>query len=316
MDIPVFLFTGFLDGGKTTFIQSLLMDKEFNKGQTILVLQCEEGEEELDLSKLPGNTRVFIESIDEEDALSEELLLRLQKKYKPTRIMVEYNGMWMLDSLFEALPENWAIAGETLFLDSTTFLSYNTNMRQLVFNKLRTAELVLFNRVTEQTDKMALHKIVRAVSRQCDIAYSYEDGRTEYDEIIDPLPFDINAPVIVIEDKDYALFYQDLIEDFKKYHGKTVEMNLLVATRGRGRMPKDTFVAGRQMIMCCANDVQFAAFAFRYDKVGDLKHAQWYRIRATIEVRFSAVYGKKGPVFKVDSIAPTQEPQEPVATFY
>lgn len=267
MDIPVFLFTGFLDGGKTTFIQSLLMDKEFNKGQTILVLQCEEGEEELDLSKLPGNTRVFIESIDEEDALSEELLLRLQKKYKPTRIMVEYNGMWMLDSLFEALPENWAIAGETLFLDSTTFLSYNTNMRQLVFNKLRTAELVLFNRVTEQTDKMALHKIVRAVSRQCDIAYSYEDGRTEYDEIIDPLPFDINAPVIVIEDKDYALFYQDLIEDFKKYHGKTVEMNLLVATRGR--MPKDTFVAGRQMIMCCANDVQFAAFAFRYDKVGN-----------------------------------------------
>ena len=316
MDIPVFLFTGFLDGGKTTFIQSLLMDKEFNKGQTILVLQCEEGEEELDLSKLPGNTRVFIESIDEEDALSEELLLRLQKKYKPTRIMVEYNGMWMLDSLFEALPENWAIAGETLFLDSTTFLSYNTNMRQLVFNKLRTAELVLFNRVTEQTDKMALHKIVRAVSRQCDIAYSYEDGRTEYDEIIDPLPFDINAPVIVVEDKDYALFYQDLIEDFKKYHGKTVEMNLLVATRGRGRMPKDTFVAGRQMIMCCANDVQFAAFAFRYDKVGELKHAQWYRIRATIEVRFSAVYGKKGPVFKVDSIAPTQEPQEPVATFY
>ena len=228
--------------------------------------------------------------------------------------MVEYNGMWMLDSLFEALPENWAIAGETLFLDSTTFLSYNTNMRQLVFNKLRTAELVLFNRVTEQTDKMALHKIVRAVSRQCDIAYSYEDGRTEYDEIIDPLPFDINAPVIVVEDKDYALFYQDLIEDFKKYHGKTVEMNLLVATRGR--MPKDTFVAGRQMIMCCANDVQFAAFAFRYDKVGELKHAQWYRIRATIEVRFSAVYGKKGPVFKVDSITPTQEPQEPVATFY
>ena len=314
VDIPVFLFTGFLDGGKTTFIQSLLMDKEFNKGQTILVLQCEEGEEELDLSKLPGNTRVFTESIDEEDALSEELLLRLQKKYKPTRIMVEYNGMWMLDSLFEALPENWAIAGETLFLDSTTFLSYNTNMRQLVFNKLRTAELVLFNRVTEQTDKMALHKIVRAVSRQCDIAYSYEDGRTEYDEIIDPLPFDINAPVIVVEDKDYALFYQDLIEDFKKYHGKTVEMNLLVATRGR--MPKDTFVAGRQMIMCCANDVQFAAFAFRYDKVGELKHAQWYRIRATIEVRFSAVYGKKGPVFKVDSITPTQEPQEPVATFY
>lgn len=314
MDIPVFLFTGFLDAGKTSFIQSLLEDKEFNRGQKILVLQCEEGETELDVSKLPDNASVYVESIEEEEALTELLLKKLEKQYKPTRIMVEYNGMWMLDSFFQALPENWAIAGETLFIDSTTFAQYNANLRQHVFNKLRTAELVLFNRVTEDTDKMALHKIVRAVSRQCDIAYSYDSGKTEYDEIIDPLPFDVNAPVIEVEDKDYALFYQDLLEDFKKYHGKTVEMNLLVATKGR--MPKETFVAGRQLMQCCANDVQFAAFAFRYPKVSELQHAQWYRIQASIEVRFSPVYGKKGPVFNVKSIRPTSEPEEPIATFY
>lgn len=314
MDIPVFLFTGFLDAGKTSFIQSLLEDKEFNRGQKILVLQCEEGETELDVGKLPDNASVYVESIEEEEALTELLLKKLEKQYKPTRIMVEYNGMWMLDSFFQALPENWAIAGETLFIDSTTFAQYNANLRQHVFNKLRTAELVLFNRVTEDTDKMALHKIVRAVSRQCDIAYSYDSGKTEYDEIIDPLPFDVNAPVIEVEDKDYALFYQDLLEDFKKYHGKTVEMNLLVATKGR--MPKETFVAGRQLMQCCANDVQFAAFAFRYPKVSELQHAQWYRIQAAIEVRFSPVYGKKGPVFNVKSIRPTSEPEEPIATFY
>ncbi len=314
MDIPVFLFTGFLDAGKTSFIQSLLEDKEFNRGQKILVLQCEEGETELDVSKLPANASVQVETVEEEEALTELLLKKLEKQYKPTRIMVEYNGMWMLDSFFQALPENWAIAGETLFIDSTTFAQYNANLRQHVFNKLRTAELVLFNRVTEDTDKMALHKIVRAVSRQCDIAYSYDSGKTEYDEIIDPLPFDVNAPVIEVEDRDYALFYQDLLEDFKKYHGKTVEMNLLVATKGR--MPKETFVAGRQLMQCCANDVQFAAFAFRYPKVSELQHAQWYRIQAAIEVRFSPVYGKKGPVFNVKSIRPASEPEEPIATFY
>lgn len=314
MDIPVFLFTGFLDAGKTSFIQSLLEDKEFNRGQKILVLQCEEGETELDVSKLPDNASVYVETVEEEEALTELLLKKLEKQYKPTRIMVEYNGMWMLDSFFQALPENWAIAGETLFIDSTSFAQYNANLRQHVFNKLRTAELVLFNRVTEDTDKMALHKIVRAVSRQCDIAYSYDSGKTEYDEIIDPLPFDVNAPVIEVEDKDYALFYQDLLEDFKKYHGKTVEMNLLVATKGR--MPKETFVAGRQLMQCCANDVQFAAFAFRYPKVSELQHAQWYRIQASIEVRFSPVYGKKGPVFNVKSIRPASEPEEPIAAFY
>lgn len=314
MDIPVFLFTGFLDAGKTTFIQSLLEDREFNKGQRILVIQCEEGESELDLSKLPSNTTVNVETVEEEEALSELLLKKLEKQYKPTRIMVEYNGMWMLESFFQALPENWAIAGETLFVDSTTFAQYNANIRQLTVNKLRTAELVLFNRVTEETDKMALHKVVRVISRQCDIAYSYDSGKTEYDEIIDPLPFDINAPVVVVEDRDYALFYQDLVEDFKKYHGKTVEMNLLVANKGR--MPKETFVAGRQLMQCCANDVQFAAFAFRYPGAAQLQHAGWYRIQATIEVRFSPVYGKKGPVFNVKSIHPTSEPEEPVATFY
>lgn len=314
MDIPVFLFTGFLDAGKTTFIQSLLEDKEFNNGQTALVLQCEEGEEELLPAQFPKKSQVFVETIDKEEYLSEEVLERFTQKYKPAKVLVEYNGMWLLQSLFEALPQSWAIAGETLFFDSVSFLAYNANMRQLVVDKLKTAELVLFNRVTEQTDKMALHKIVRPISRQADIAYSYENGKTEYDEIEDPLPFDVNAPVIEVADKDYALFYQDLIEDFKKYHGKTVSFTAYVALNGR--MPKDTFVAGRQLMQCCAADIQFAAFAFRYEHCEKLKNASWYRVKARIEVRFSAVYGKKGPVFQVLSIEPGQEPAEPVATFY
>ncbi len=187
-------------------------------------------------------------------------------------------------------------------------------MRQLVVDKLRTAELVLFNRVTEETDKMALHKIVRAITRQADIAYSYDSGKTEYDEIIDPLPFDVDAPIVKVEDKDYALFYQDLVEDFKKYHGKVVEFTALVARNNR--MPKDTFVAGRQLMQCCAADIQFAAFAFKYDNAASLQNQGWYKVTAKIEVRYSAIYGKKGPVFNTLAIEPWREPEEPVATFY
>ena len=236
-DIPVFLFTGFLDAGKTSFVQSLLEDKEFNNGQPTLVIQCEEGEEELLPDRFPKKGKVSIVSIDSEDRLTEGHLLALTKQYKPARIIVEYNGMWLNNALFQALPESWSIAGETLFFDSTTFAVYNANMRQLVVDKLRTAELVLFNRVTEETDKMALHKIVRAITRQADIAYSYDSGKTEYDEIVDPLPFDVDAPIVKVEDKDYALFYQDLVEDFKKYHGKVVEFTALVARNNK--MPKD-----------------------------------------------------------------------------
>ena len=150
-DIPVFLFTGFLDAGKTSFIESLLEDKEFNNGQPTLVIQCEEGEEELLPDRFPKKGKVSIVTIDSEDRLTEGHLLALTKQYKPARIIVEYNGMWLNNSLFQALPESWSIAGETLFFDSTTFAVYNANMRQLVVDKLRTAELVLFNRVTEES---------------------------------------------------------------------------------------------------------------------------------------------------------------------
>ena len=124
-DIPVFLFTGFLDAGKTSFIQSLLEDKEFNNGQPTLVIQCEEGEEELQPDRFPKKGKVNIVAIDGEDRLTEGHLLALTKQYRPARIIVEYNGMWLNNSLFQALPESWSIAGETLFFDSTTFAVYN-----------------------------------------------------------------------------------------------------------------------------------------------------------------------------------------------
>lgn len=314
MDIPVFLFTGFLDSGKTSFIQSLLEDKEFNNSQKTLLIVCEEGEEEYEPTEFAKNGQVVTESVENEEELTEDLLVKFTKKHKPQQILIEYNGMWMNDSLFQALPENWQIAGETLFFDATTFEQYNANIRQLTVNKLRTAELIMFNRVKPETDKMALHKVVRAITRQAQIAYAYENGKTEYDEIVDPLPFDVNAPVITVEDKDYALYYQDLIENIKNYNGKTVEYTIQAATKGR--MPKGMFVGGRQLMQCCANDIQFAAFAFKYDKADTLVHTGWYRVKATIEVRFSAIYGKRGPVFNVISIAPCSEPEDPVATFY
>ena len=44
--MPVYLFTGFLEAGKTRFIQETLEDKRFCNGERTLLLLCEEGEEE------------------------------------------------------------------------------------------------------------------------------------------------------------------------------------------------------------------------------------------------------------------------------
>ena len=52
--IPVYSFTGFLDSGKTKFIQETLEDSRFNAGERTLLLIFEEGEEEFDFSTYPA----------------------------------------------------------------------------------------------------------------------------------------------------------------------------------------------------------------------------------------------------------------------
>ena len=72
MAIPVYAFTGFLDAGKTKFIQETLEDERFNAGERTLLLICEEGEEEYDLSTYPYQ-HVYPEVIDQEAVTTEEL---------------------------------------------------------------------------------------------------------------------------------------------------------------------------------------------------------------------------------------------------
>ena len=169
-DVPVYLFTGFLEAGKTKFIQETLEDRRFCNGERTLLLVCEEGEEEYAPDQFADKS-VFIRVVESQDQLTGENLTRWLRETRAERVVIEYNGMWMLDLLYSAMPEGWMVYQEFMFADATTFLSYNSNMRQLVYDKLKSCELVVFNRFNGSMDKMDYHKIVRAVSRRCDIAY-------------------------------------------------------------------------------------------------------------------------------------------------
>ncbi|MGN1234660.1 MAG: GTP-binding protein, partial [Christensenellaceae bacterium] len=195
-ETPVYLFLGFLEAGKTKFIQETLEDKRFDSGEKTLVILFEEGEEEYDPKRFKVRN-VVIRSLEKED-MTEEKLSSLQKETGATRIMVEYNGMWLVQEFFDAMPEGWMINQMMTFFDANTFLTFNQNMRQLVFDKIQPTQLVVFNRFPEDTDKMAYHKICRAISRRVQIVYEYDPQNAEYDEIEDPLPYDLNAPVVDI----------------------------------------------------------------------------------------------------------------------
>ena len=310
---PVYLFTGFLEGGKTKFIQETLEDKRFCNKEKTLLLVCEEGEEEYAPEQFATDT-VVIRVLEGQEQLTTENLTKWAQETKADRVVIEYNGMWLLDALYAAMPEGWVVYQEFMFADAGTFLSYNGNMRQLVYDKLKSCELVVFNRFKPDMDKMEFHKVVRAASRRADIAYESTDGKVVYDDIEDPLPFDLNAPVIEIGDADFAEWYRDLGETPANYEGKTVRFKCRALKRSK--MPANTFIVGRHVMTCCVEDIQFAALVCQWDKADTVQDDSWMILTAKLNFKFNKAYGRKGPVLSYVSHELCEAPEQPVATFY
>jgi len=310
--IPVYAFTGFLDSGKTKFIQETFEDPRFNAGERTLLLICEEGEEEYDFSTYP-HQNIFLEVVDQQTVTTKHLK-ELAKKHKIQRVVAELNGMCMVGDLYSRFPEEWVLAQEVMFADSTTFMAYNANMRNLVMDKLVGGQMVVFNRLTPGQDIMPFHKLVRAANRRMDILYDYTDGTTQFDEIEDPLPFDINAPVIMINDEDYAIWYRDVTEESQKYHGKTVSFKGQVAMlrREKDRM----FAPGRFVMTCCEDDIQFCGIPCYYENVKTLEPRSWVAVTATVSAEKHTLYhGELGPVLTAVKIEPAEPAVPDVATF-
>lgn len=311
-EIPVYLFLGFLESGKTKFIQETMEDERFDSGERTLLLICEEGEEEYVPSRFAVK-RYEMERVEEGD-LSVEKLSAIAKGAKADRVVIEYNGMWSMSKLFDAMPDGWMIAQVMAFFESKTFLAYNKNMRQLVFEKIQYADMVVFNRFEDKFTQEEFHKIVRGVSRRPGIVYEYVGGRAVYDEIEDPLPFDINAKIIQIEDRDYAFFYRDIMEDMQKYAGKMVSFKGMVAVDKR--MKAGTIVVGRHIMTCCEADITYSGFVVRHASMLPLKTRDWVQLTARIDIEYDKIYAQEGPVLKATALDFCDAPEQELATFY
>lgn len=313
MNIPVYLFTGFLEAGKTSFIIDTMRDPSFlDPNKKYLVITCEEGEEEYDPEALGEN--VSFASFDSADAITPDRLSAMQKRARADLVVVEYNGMWQIDKFYNALPEGWLVYQEILLMDATTALTYNANMRQLVVDKLTSAEMVVFNRVKPEYDKMELHKLVRGISRRANICYEDMEGEIEFDSFEDPLPFDINAPVIDIADVDFAIFYRDMSEEFQKYVGKTVRFKGIVALDKS--LPTGHYAIGRHIMTCCADDIAYRGVVAKGTGTLSLKTRDWVIVEGRLNEEYSKLYRAKGPVLTVTHIERADPPTEEVATFY
>lgn len=313
MDRAVYLFTGFLEAGKTRFITETLGDPNFNDGKrAYLVVMCEDGEEEYSPEDFGEN--IHFVSVDSAEMLTPDFLEKKANDVGAEIVIVEYNGMWMLDTLYSSLPGDWLVYQEILIVDATTAENYNANMRQLVVDKLTSCEMVVFNRTDAATDKMTLHKLVRGISRKANICYEDKDGNIEFDDIEDPLPYDIEAPVIEITDENFAIFYRDMTEEFDKYNGKCVRFKGIVATDSS--LPKGHYAIGRHIMTCCADDIAYRGVVAKGTAGLNLKTRDWITVEGVLSEEYSKLYRAKGPVLTVKSAVRAEKPLQEVATFY
>lgn len=312
-EIPVYLFTGFLESGKTTFIQNTLIGQNFNEGDRALLLVCEEGMEEYDSAELAAHN-IMLEVIDEPDELTTERLMKLQTRYKPQLVLIEYNGTWKLQQLFDLnVPKGWTVVQIVANIDAGTFDSYLGNMRAMMMEQVSAANLVIFNRCTEETKRGEYRRIIKANNRMATIVFEKEDGSTEFENADDDLPYKLNADVIEIEDDDFGIFYIDASDNPDKYVGKKVHFKGMVYKPKN--YPKNTFVPGRHAMTCCVEDIAFVGFKCVSDMAAMLKDRQWVEITGTVQKEYYREFRGDGPVIYADKVLPADKPEEEVVLF-
>lgn len=314
-DIPVYVFTGFMDSGKTTLIQETLFENDFAAGgeDKILILSCEDGEVEYDIEKLK-TVNAKVATIDSEEDFNLENLTRISNEYNPDVIFLEYNGTWGVDKIYdEPLPEGWVPAQSLATVDATTFEMYLNNMRTMIMEQIFKAEVVIINRCTDDTPKTKFRGQIKSMNRPAQIVYERADG--SIDDSPEELPFDINADVIEITDADYALWFMDCMETPKKYDGKTIHFLGLVYNPNDGKLRRDVFIPGRFAMTCCVEDIQFLGMKCKWDKASTLGHRSWIDITAQIKLEFAKEYKGKGPVLYPVSVEPAEKPEDELVYF-
>lgn len=306
---PVYIINGFLESGKTEFITYTLDQPYFQvRGKTLLVL-CEEGETEYEEALLK-KSRTVVEIIEDEEEFTPANLIELEKKHKPERIIIEYNGMWNFKNM--KLPWHWRVEQQITTIDASTFPAYYTNMRSLLAEMLRGSEMIIFNRCDGITDLSSYKRNVKAINQQAEIIF--EDSQGEIDTLFEEdLPYDLKAELLELDDQAYGIWYLDALDHLERYQGKKIRFTAMVLKPDG--FPDGYFVPGRMAMTCCADDMAFLGFACQYDFASSLKQKGWVLVTAEVKKEFWEDYNGEGPVLHAVSVEPAKAPKNQVISF-
>ncbi len=309
--IPLYLITGFLDSGKTTLLTDTLNMDYFNDGQRTVLLLCEDGEMEYGPQFLSQRNCRMI-ALENQEQLNTVFLQEIDRRYQPERVLMEYNGMWPIQVLRDLkLPSNWGLYQAIDVIDGTTFQMYLDNMQSMVIDMVTEADMVLFNRCTPDMPMSGWKRSIRAVNRMCEVVFEDEQGEELLVE--DILPYSLERDSIALEDEDYGIWYLDIQEHPERYAGKTITFKAQAMTGMR--LPKGTFVPGRNAMTCCAEDIRFFGFLCKYEKARSLRKGEWITVTAEIKWELAPVYEEEGVVLYARGVEKAEAPEDPLVYF-
>jgi hypothetical protein len=309
MDIPVYLIAGFLDAGKTNFINGILQDG-FARQERTLLLCCEEGEEEYDEKALENVTVV---TVDEAEQLTPSFLKQLEKKHKPQQVIIEYNGMWLIEPLYrKGLPANWILYQIMTLVDANTFEMYAKNMGQLMMEKVGNADMLVFNRCTAELRESLRKRNLRMVNRRADVYLENVDGTSEEYVTEDMTPFDLSGGKLDVPDDDYGIWYVDLMDHPERYDGVTVTFRGLMCHSKKFR---GVDCPGRFAMVCCENDMQFLALVCTGPGMDAFQNRDWVELTGVMKKEYCAAYKGEGPVLHVNEVHACAKPKNEVVSF-
>ena len=311
--IPVYMICGFLDAGKTNFIAPMLTGEEFTEDERTLLLVCEEGEEEYDTEAL-GKHNVVPIFLEGKEDLTLSRMEALEAEYRPTQIVVEYNGMWQIAEAVPAFPRHWDLYQIVTIVESPTFNSYAKNMASLMMEKLREADLIVFNRCTDELAEVLRQRNLKMLNRRAEMYLEYagdEDRMENYDNGL--CPFDLSVPVLELSDDDYGFWYTDCMDNPERYAGKTVKFRGIVAQSPK--FPHGMYAAGRFGMVCCAEDTAFLGMLCSGPEHKQLKTKDWVEITAKVRLKNLKLLGGEGPVLYTTNVTPCAATADPLIYF-
>ena len=247
--VPVYLITGFLESGKTTLGLTILGNERFTNGGKVLVICCEDGEKEWDAKSLEQNKGVLV-MLEDEEELTAARLQALEDEHKPTCVILEYNSMWGIEKLDTLrLPRLWDWAQMVTTADGTTFDNYMANMRKLLTDPMKIADMICVNRCRPEFNKASWRKQLRAMNSNATIFFENLDGTVDDGITDEDLPYDMKADPIAMTDEQFGVFYVDSMDHPERYDGKRVR--LVGQAWKRPGFPKGYYYFARSAMTCC-----------------------------------------------------------------